>query len=41
MSCCEHGDEPSGAVEEVSALEKELLSTKSVRLFFFFCLLVS
>ena len=33
MGCCEHGDEPSGAVEEVLASEKGLLSMKLVGLF--------
>ena len=34
MGCCEDGDEPSGAAEEVLALEKGLLSMKLVGLFF-------
>lgn len=34
MGCCEHGDGPSGAAEEVLASEKGLLSMKLVGLFF-------
>jgi len=33
VGCCEHGDEPSGAAEEIFAPEKGLLSMKSVGFF--------